>query len=148
MIGFVLMIRIYGLVIVCFAVCIPELFPTQVRLRASGICNICGRGATHRYPFLVHCAFPSLWSGRRNQHAGRTISHRNHSGTNLWDGTSKSAFRRNHLYLTLGMLPVACFPLALGEEPSSSSAFFSSPLIPNKRRPGTSTMVIPCSTAG
>jgi putative MFS transporter len=46
MIGFVLMISIYGLVIVCFAVYIPELFPTEVRLRASGICNTCACGAT------------------------------------------------------------------------------------------------------
>ena len=40
------MIPIYPLVTVCFAVYIPELFPTEVRLRASGICNTFGRGAT------------------------------------------------------------------------------------------------------
>jgi MFS transporter, putative metabolite:H+ symporter len=57
MIGFVLMIPIYVLVTVCFAVYIPELFPTEVRLRASGICNTFGRGATIVSPFLVVALF-------------------------------------------------------------------------------------------
>ena len=57
MIGFVLMIPIYVLVTVCFAVYIPELFPTEVRLRASGICNTFGRGATIVTPFLVVALF-------------------------------------------------------------------------------------------
>jgi putative MFS transporter len=57
MIGFVLMIPIYVLVTVCFAVYIPELFPTEVRLRASGICNTFGRGATIVTPFLVVTLF-------------------------------------------------------------------------------------------
>ena len=56
-IGFVLMIPIYVLVTVCFAVYIPELFPTEVRLRASGICNTFGRGATIVSPFLVVALF-------------------------------------------------------------------------------------------
>jgi MFS transporter, putative metabolite:H+ symporter len=57
LIGFVLMIPIYVLVTVCFAVYIPELFPTEVRLRASGICNTFGRGATIVTPFLVVTLF-------------------------------------------------------------------------------------------
>lgn len=57
LIGFVLMIPIYVLVTVCFAVYIPELFPTEVRLRASGICNTFGRGATILTPFLVVALF-------------------------------------------------------------------------------------------
>jgi putative MFS transporter len=57
LIGFVLMIPIYVLVTVCFAVYIPELFPTEVRLRASGICNTLGRGATIVTPFLVVALF-------------------------------------------------------------------------------------------
>jgi MFS transporter, putative metabolite:H+ symporter len=57
LIGFVLMIPIYVLVTVCFAVYIPELFPTEVRLRASGICNTFGRGATIVTPFLVVALF-------------------------------------------------------------------------------------------
>jgi putative MFS transporter len=32
---------------------VPELFPTEVRLRGSGICNTFGRGATIGTPFLV-----------------------------------------------------------------------------------------------
>jgi MFS transporter, putative metabolite:H+ symporter len=51
--GFVLMIPIYVLVTLLFAIYIPELFPTEVRLRASGICNSFGRGATIVTPFLV-----------------------------------------------------------------------------------------------
>jgi len=57
LIGFILMIPIYVLVTVCFAVYIPELFPTEVRLRASGICNTFGRGATIVTPFLVVALF-------------------------------------------------------------------------------------------
>jgi putative MFS transporter len=41
------------LVAVLFGIYIPELFPTEVRLRASGICNTFGRGATIVTPFLV-----------------------------------------------------------------------------------------------
>jgi len=57
LIGFVLMMPIYVLVTICFAVYIPELFPTEVRLRASGICNTFGRGATIVTPFLVVALF-------------------------------------------------------------------------------------------
>jgi putative MFS transporter len=32
---------------------VPELFPTEIRLRASGICNTLGRGATIATPFVV-----------------------------------------------------------------------------------------------
>lgn len=51
--GFLLMIPIYVLVTLLFAIYIPELFPTEVRLRATGICNTFGRGATVVTPFLV-----------------------------------------------------------------------------------------------
>lgn len=51
--GFLLVVPIYVLVTVLFAVYIPELFPTEVRLRATGICNTCGRAATIVTPFLV-----------------------------------------------------------------------------------------------
>jgi putative MFS transporter len=57
LIGFLLMIPIYVLVTICFAIYIPELFPTEVRLRASGICNTFGRGATILTPFLVVALF-------------------------------------------------------------------------------------------
>jgi putative MFS transporter len=40
-----------------FGIYIPELFPTEVRLRASGLCNTVGRGATIVTPFLVVSLF-------------------------------------------------------------------------------------------
>ncbi len=52
-IGFLLMIPIYVQVTLLFAIYIPELFPTDVRMRAGGICNTFGRGATILTPFLV-----------------------------------------------------------------------------------------------
>jgi putative MFS transporter len=48
-----LTIPIYVLVALLFAIYVPELFPTEVRLRASGICNTLGRGATIVTPFIV-----------------------------------------------------------------------------------------------
>jgi putative MFS transporter len=57
--GFVLIIPIYVLVTLLFAIYIPELFPTEVRLRASGICNTLGRGATIVTPFIVVVLFKS-----------------------------------------------------------------------------------------
>ena len=56
-VGFALTIPIYVLVAVLFGVYIPELFPTEVRLRASGIVNTLGRGATIVTPFLVVTLF-------------------------------------------------------------------------------------------
>jgi MFS transporter, putative metabolite:H+ symporter len=53
LVGFLLMVPIYVLVTLLFAVYIPELFPTEVRMRASGICNTFGRGATILTPFIV-----------------------------------------------------------------------------------------------
>jgi putative MFS transporter len=53
LVGLALTVPIYVLVAVLFGVYIPELFPTEVRLRASGICNTFGRGATILTPFLV-----------------------------------------------------------------------------------------------
>jgi putative MFS transporter len=53
LVGIALTIPIYVLVALLFGIYIPELFPTEVRLRASGICNTFGRGATIVTPFLV-----------------------------------------------------------------------------------------------
>ncbi len=44
--GFLLVVPIYVQVTLLFAIYIPELFPTHVRMRAAGICNTFGRGAT------------------------------------------------------------------------------------------------------
>jgi putative MFS transporter len=56
-VGLLLVIPIYVLVALLFAIYVPELFPTEVRLRASGICNTLGRGATIVTPFLVVALF-------------------------------------------------------------------------------------------
>lgn len=55
--GFALTVPIYVLVALLFGIYIPELFPTEVRLRASGIVNTLGRGATIVTPFLVVMLF-------------------------------------------------------------------------------------------
>ena len=56
-VGFALTVPIYVLVALLFGIYIPELFPTEVRLRASGIVNTLGRGATIITPFLVVTLF-------------------------------------------------------------------------------------------
>jgi putative MFS transporter len=61
--GFFLMIFIYILVSLLFAIYIPELFPTEVRLRAAGICNTFGRGATILTPFLAVALFKAYGIG-------------------------------------------------------------------------------------
>jgi MFS transporter, putative metabolite:H+ symporter len=58
-VGFLLTIPIYILVTLLFAIYIPELFPTEIRMRASGICNTFGRGATILTPFIVVALFRS-----------------------------------------------------------------------------------------
>ena len=62
-IGFGLTVPIYVLVALLFGIYIPELFPTEVRLRASGICNTFGRGATVLTPFLVVPLFTAYGVG-------------------------------------------------------------------------------------
>ena len=51
--GVALVIPIYVLVALLFGIYVPELFPTEIRLRASGICNTVGRAATIATPFAV-----------------------------------------------------------------------------------------------
>lgn len=57
--GFLLVVCIYILVALLFAIYIPELFPTDVRMRAVGLCNTLGRAATIFTPFLVVFLFRS-----------------------------------------------------------------------------------------
>ena len=45
-VGFLLIVAIYIQVAMLFGVYTPELFPTDVRLRANGICHTFGRAAT------------------------------------------------------------------------------------------------------
>ncbi len=52
-VGFVLIVAIYVQTALLFGVYTPELFPTEIRLRANGICNTLGRLATVFSPFVV-----------------------------------------------------------------------------------------------
>ena len=52
-VGFVLIVAIYVQTALLFGVYTPELFPTEIRLRANGICNTLGRAATVVSPFVV-----------------------------------------------------------------------------------------------
>lgn len=62
-IGFCLLLSIYVLVALLYGVYTPELFPTEVRLRANGICNMLGRGATIVSPFIVVALFKAYGVG-------------------------------------------------------------------------------------
>ncbi len=59
-IGLLLTIPIYLLVAILFAVYIPELFPTALRLRGVGICNAVGRSASIIVPLLIGPLFANL----------------------------------------------------------------------------------------
>src|SRR6201996_4303254 len=52
-VGFILIVAIYVQTAILYGVYTPELFPTEIRLRANGICNMFGRGATVVSPFVV-----------------------------------------------------------------------------------------------
>ncbi|HTH36255.1 MAG TPA: MFS transporter [Xanthobacteraceae bacterium] len=52
-VGAILIIAIYIQTALLFGVYTPELFPTEIRLRANGICNTLGRAATVVSPFVV-----------------------------------------------------------------------------------------------
>jgi MFS transporter, putative metabolite:H+ symporter len=52
-VGAILIVAIYIQTAILFGVYTPELFPTEIRLRANGICNTFGRGATVISPFVV-----------------------------------------------------------------------------------------------
>ena len=56
-IGFLLIIGIYVLTALLYGVYTSELFPTGIRLRANGICNMFGRGATIVTPLAVVALF-------------------------------------------------------------------------------------------
>jgi MFS transporter, putative metabolite:H+ symporter len=52
-VGFALIAAVYVQTAILYGVYTPELFPTEIRLRANGICNTFGRGATVISPFVV-----------------------------------------------------------------------------------------------
>jgi putative MFS transporter len=61
--GFCLLLAIYVLVALLYGVYTPELFPTELRLRANGLCNTLGRGATIVSPFIVVALFKAYGVG-------------------------------------------------------------------------------------
>jgi putative MFS transporter len=65
LVGFFLIVAIYVQTAMLFGVYTPELFPTEIRLRANGICNTLGRAATVVSPFgvgflMVHYGLPGV----------------------------------------------------------------------------------------
>lgn len=61
--GFLLTIPIYVLVAALFAVYVPELFPTEFRLRGVGLCNAAGRSASIVVPLFVGPIFTQYGVG-------------------------------------------------------------------------------------
>ena len=59
-VGFLLFLGIYVLTSLLYGVYTSEIFPTEVRLRANGICNMFGRGATIVTPLIVVALFKSF----------------------------------------------------------------------------------------
>lgn len=56
-VGFALVTAIYFLVTLCWALYVPELFPTDIRMRGTGVCNTAGRLATIATPYGVISIF-------------------------------------------------------------------------------------------
>src|SRR5215469_3138220 len=61
--GFLLIVGIYVLTSILYGVYTSELFPTAVRLRANGVCNMFGRGATIVTPLAVVALFKGYGVG-------------------------------------------------------------------------------------
>ena len=59
-VGFLLFLGIYVLTSLLYGVYTSEIFPTEVRLRANGICNMFGRGATIVTPLIVVALFTNF----------------------------------------------------------------------------------------
>jgi MFS transporter, putative metabolite:H+ symporter len=57
LVGFAFTVPIYVLATLIFAIYVPELFPTEIRLRAAGMCNTFGRAPTIVIPFVVVSVF-------------------------------------------------------------------------------------------
>lgn len=57
LVGMALTTAIFVLYALLFGIYIPEMFPTEVRLRAAGVCNTFGRGMTILTPFIVIALF-------------------------------------------------------------------------------------------
>ena len=55
--GFCLVTSVYVLVAVGFSLYVPELFPTEIRMRGAGLCNAIGRLALIGMPYLTTALF-------------------------------------------------------------------------------------------
>lgn len=53
LLGFLMTVPVYILVTLFFGIYIPEMFPTELRLRATGMCNMAGRAASIVTPLAV-----------------------------------------------------------------------------------------------
>lgn len=62
-VGFALVTSIYFLVALGWALYVPELFPTDLRMRGTGVCNTAGRLATIATPYVVIAIFSSYGLG-------------------------------------------------------------------------------------
>jgi putative MFS transporter len=62
-VGFVLLTTAYTVAALSFAVYVPELFPTELRMRGAGFCNTMGRAAVVLTPYLVVPLFQSVGIG-------------------------------------------------------------------------------------
>ena len=60
-VGFCLFTAIYILLAVAFAIHIPELFPTELRMRGVGVCSMAGRLVTAGVQFFIITLF--AWGG-------------------------------------------------------------------------------------
>ncbi len=56
-VGFSLITSIYVLVTIGLYAYVPELFPTELRLRGTGIAGMCGRAASISTPYLAVMLF-------------------------------------------------------------------------------------------
>jgi putative MFS transporter len=56
-IGFGIVTAIYAIIAVGWALYVPELYPTDLRMRGAGVCNTAGRLSTIATPYLVVTAF-------------------------------------------------------------------------------------------
>lgn len=52
-VGFALVTSVYFLVALGWALYVPELFPTEIRMRGTGVCNTAGRLTTIATPYVV-----------------------------------------------------------------------------------------------
>ena len=62
-VGFLLIVGIYILTAILYGAYTSELFPTEIRLRANGFCNMLGRGVTIVTPLIVIALFRTYGVG-------------------------------------------------------------------------------------